>query len=87
MSAKFIDYLSKREDDMAKKPTRISKPALKTRDVHKFATGSRSGQVPEGDIRMTVNIRRDLHKKLKHAATDRETTIGELVEELIDKYI
>jgi len=46
-----------------------------------------SGQVPEGDVRLTANIRDDLHLKLKIAAARRRTTIGELIEELVEKYL
>ena len=47
----------------------------------------KKGNVPEGDARLAVNIDKRLHKKLKHAAVDRETTIGELLEELIKKHL
>lgn len=46
-----------------------------------------SGLVPEGDVRLTANIRQDLHLKLKIAAAHRRTTIGEMIEELIDRYV
>jgi hypothetical protein len=46
-----------------------------------------SGQVPEGDVRLTANIRKDLHMKLKMQAVMKETTIGELLEALIDKHL
>jgi propanediol dehydratase small subunit len=46
-----------------------------------------SGLVPEGDVRLTANIREDLHLKLKIAAARRRTTIGELLEEMVEKYI
>ncbi len=46
-----------------------------------------SGQVPEGDVRLTANIRQDLHLKLKIEAAHRRTTIGELIEELVDKHL
>lgn len=46
-----------------------------------------SGLVPDGDVRLTANIRKDLHKKLKWAAVERETTIGELIEELIETHL
>ncbi len=46
-----------------------------------------SGLVPTGDVRLTANIREDLHLKLKIAAARRRTTIGELIEELVDKHI
>ena len=48
---------------------------------------SASGQVPAGDVRLVANIRKDLHKRLKHAAVDQETTVGDILEELIDKYL
>lgn len=46
-----------------------------------------SGLVPAGDVRLTANIREDLHLKLKIAAVHRRTTIGELIEELVDRYL
>jgi outer membrane biosynthesis protein TonB len=51
------------------------------------AKGAPSGQVPEGDVRLTANIREDLHLKLKIAAARRRTTIGELIEELVEEYL
>lgn len=45
----------------------------------------KSGKVPEGDVRLTANIRGDLHMKLKMKAVMERTTIGELIEELIEK--
>lgn len=48
---------------------------------------NRSGQVPSGDTRLAANIRKDLHKRLKHAAIDKEVTIGELIESLIEKHL
>lgn len=55
------------------KPPATSKPA--------------SGLVPAGDVRLTANIREDLHLKLKIAAAHRRTTIGELIEELVERYM
>ncbi|WP_224981165.1 hypothetical protein [Geomonas agri] len=46
-----------------------------------------SGMVPEGDVRLTANIRQDLHLKLKIASAYRRTTIGEIIEELLEKYL
>lgn len=43
-----------------------------------------SGLVPEGDVRLTANISEDHHIKLKIAAATQRTTIGELIEQLID---
>ena len=45
----------------------------------------KSGLVPEGDVRLTANIRADLHLKLKIEAAQRRTTIGELIEEMVEK--
>lgn len=46
-----------------------------------------SGLVPAGDVRLTANIREDLHLKLKIAAAHRRTTIGELIEDLVERYM
>jgi len=46
-----------------------------------------SGLVPEGDVRLTANIRQDLHLKLKIASAYRRTTIGEILEELIETHL
>jgi len=46
-----------------------------------------SGLVPAGDVRLTANIRQDLHLKLKIASAHRRTTIGEIIEELIVNYL
>ena len=46
-----------------------------------------SGFIPDGDVRLTANIRQDLHLKLKIAAANRRTTIGEIIENLIDQHL
>ena len=46
-----------------------------------------SGLVPEDDVRLTANIRKDLHLRLKIKAAEERTTIGELIEALIEKHI
>lgn len=40
---------------------------------------------PAGDVRMTANIREDLHIKLKIEAAKRRTTVGELIEQMIER--
>jgi len=70
----------------------LSKPTLaastsRSAQAKQFAAGSKSGLVPKDDRRLTANIHKDLHKKLKYAAVDRETTVGELLEELIRKHL
>jgi hypothetical protein len=47
----------------------------------------RSGKVPKGDVRLTVNVRQDLHLRLKVEAAHRRTTIGEILEELIEAHV
>ena len=47
----------------------------------------KKGNIPEGDIRLGVNMDRKLHKRLKMAAVTRETTIGDLLEDLIKKHL
>lgn len=47
-------------------------------------TGQKSGLVPAGDVRLTVNIRDDLHQKLKIKAVQERTTVGELIEQWIE---
>lgn len=42
---------------------------------------------PKGDKRLTINIREDLHKRLKIAAIEKEITAGEIIEELVRKYL
>ena len=45
------------------------------------------GGAPAGDVRLTVNIREDLHLKLKIMAAKRRTTIGELLEGLVEQHL
>ncbi len=47
-------------------------------------TGQKSGLVPAGDVRLTVNIRDDLHQALKIRAVQERTTVGELIEQWIE---
>lgn len=46
----------------------------------------KSGQIPEGDVRLTANIRADLHLKLKIRAAQERTTVGELIEQWIETW-
>ena len=52
----------------------------------KEAAGNRSGQIPAGDVRLTANIRGDLHLKLKIRAAEQRTTVGELIEQWIESW-
>ena len=44
---------------------------------------AKSGQVPVGDVRLTLNVREELHRHLKMASAMTGTTMGQLVEQLI----
>ena len=48
--------------------------------------GRKSGLLPPGDVRLTANIREDLHLKLKIKAAQERTTIGELIEQWIETW-
>lgn len=74
----------------AKSAATITKPRVDKDAALAFAEKaspkeSKSGQVPEGDVRLTANIRADLHMKLKMASVERRTTIGDLIEEMIQE--
>ena len=73
-----------------KKTTMLKKPVLDTNGALKFADSEKpkpmSGLIPNGDVRLTANIRQDLHLRLKIEAAHRRTTVGELIEEMIDKH-
>lgn len=44
-----------------------------------------SGLIPKGDVRLTANISQNHHLKLKIAAAQKRTTIGELIEQMVDQ--
>jgi len=48
--------------------------------------GLKSGLIPEGDARLTANIRGDLHMRLKMRAVQERTTIGELIEQWVESW-
>ena len=47
---------------------------------------AKSGLVPVGDVRLTANIRADLHLKLKIRAAEGRTTVGDLIEEWVESW-
>ena len=42
---------------------------------------------PEGDRKLTINIREDLQKRVKIAAIEKEMTAGEIIEQLVEKHL
>ena len=67
----------------------VTKPKRDTGQALKFAEEgkSKSGLVPDGDVRLTANIKAELHTRLKIEAAKRRMYIGDLVEELIEANI
>ena len=61
------------------------RPPTKRGKAPQKASGGLSGLIPEGDVRISANIREDLHLRLKIEAARRRTTIGEIIEEWIEK--
>ena len=75
---------------MKRRSTMLKKPQLTAEKVLDFAeakTSRRSNLAPAGDTRLTVNLREDLHLKLRMKALEERTTAGELLERLIEKYL
>ncbi|MFC5499631.1 hypothetical protein ACFPOE_18960 [Caenimonas terrae] len=72
----FAEGSMKRESAATK-----GKVAAKSENAPK---GQKSGLVPTGDVRLTVNIRDDLHQRLKIRAVQERTTVGELIEQWIE---
>lgn len=70
-----------------KKPATRKKTSVQIKSSKPEPARGVSGQVPDGDVRLTANIREDLHLKLKIAAARRRTTIGELIEEFVETYL
>ncbi|CAM5787188.1 hypothetical protein ACFOHU_07625 [Ottowia pentelensis] len=64
--------------------TQLAPPAGPARRAS--GSSSRSGQLPEGDVRLTANIRADLHLALKIRAARERTTIGELIETWVETW-
>jgi len=49
--------------------------------------GSIAGLPPDGDVRLTANIRQGVHLRLKLAAAHQRTTIGEILENLVEQHL
>ena len=86
---------------MARTTTQLKKPTLGRDAVLDFAEGDRGrkappakrgrttespGGAPEGDVRLTANVRGDLHMRLRMRAVQERTTVGELIEAWIESW-
>lgn len=59
----------------------------KTAQAAKSVAENRIFFAPAGDKRLTINIKENLHKKLKIKAIEENTTAGDILEKLIEKYL
>ncbi|NYT79862.1 hypothetical protein H0A71_23135 [Alcaligenaceae bacterium] len=70
------------------KPTLSKKPdaALDFAEANiKKARESRVFNAPEGYRRLTINLREDLHKKLKIAAIEQDSTATDIIMQLLEQ--
>ncbi len=63
-----------------KRVSTVSKPEVSSAHVRDFVANGRQAGVPEGKVRLSVNIRADLHRKLKDLAYEHDTDIGKMIE-------
>lgn len=67
----------------------LTKPSLAA--VTTFAEGGnvltiRGRHAPAGDVRLTINIKQELHRKLKIKAIEENTTVGRMVEAWVQSW-
>ena len=67
------------------KTAKVSKGKGGTKKMTPDSPENLSGKVPAGDVRLSANIDQDIHLKLKIAAARERTTIGELIERLVQE--
>ena len=65
------------------KNTKVGKDKGGAKKITPDSPENLSGKVPAGDVRLSANIDQDIHLKLKIAAAKERTTIGELIERLV----
>lgn len=64
-----------------KRVSTVNKPEVSSAEVRDFVSGGRQhAGVPVGKVRLSVNIRADLHRKLKDLAFEHDTDIGKMIE-------
>ena len=87
MGAAALDFAAGSQQEAIGRTSGGGEGASATKPAKRAKTPSKqvSGLVPEGDVRLTANISEEHHTKLKVAAATQRTTIGELIEQLIDK--
>jgi predicted HicB family RNase H-like nuclease len=79
------DALAFAEGDTKPKAT-VKKAAVK-KTAQKARQKSVPGQLKEGDVKLTANVKEELHTKLKVKAAMERTSISDIVERLLEKYM
>lgn len=76
---------------MRRRTSTLYKPTITAGQVLGFAEGDRKKEkataAPAGDVRLTINLREDLHMKLKLRAVKDKTTVGEIIESLVEQHL
>lgn len=72
--------------DFVTSGTATAEPAASKSNAAGAPVGSKSGLVPGGDVRLTANVRADIHMKLKMRAVQERTTVGELIEQWVQSW-
>ena len=69
-------------------PARRAAKAKAAPRASNAATGSPNSRFPpSGYVRLTVNVRDELHMRLKIEAAKRRTTVGKMLEELVEAHL
>jgi len=71
-----------------RKPTKTAKPSKA--QVEKLANPKKrdsTGYPPASDTRLTINMDKDIHRKLKIRAVEEGTTMGNLIEKMASAYL
>ena len=68
--------------------TKVAPKASAAQRASQAGTGNANSRFPpSGDVRLTINLQGDIHLRLKIEAAKRRTTVGELVEELVQRHL
>ncbi len=65
----------------------IGKERIASPEAIKEVVQNRVFFAPKGDKRLTINLRKDLHKKLKIVAIEKGITVGEIIEHLVEEHL
>ena len=93
----MIHYLNATSIDLVDRLTYLLDPKLcyKAQMAEAFAIGSpaKSAKVtkifhaPEGYRRLTINLREDIHKKIRMKAIEQDCTVTDIITKLLEKEV